>query len=329
MKTFIILVVALFSFSGCMEKKIQVVVPVKTLPSWYTNPLVSNNDTLYAVGEGSNKKDAISVALSEILATLSVSISSEFNTKTTSDTQGYNKTTSKEISSVVEKIRISNYKVTHSENFGFEKYLVAVSSDKRQLFLSLQRELEQKFESIKNRNTLVEKLNAIKQLSSYKKSINSLDGVKHMLLVMHSLNKNFDDSKYLKQIAFVENQYMSLLSKISFGITSNEDSKNLKSSISNGLSKLKYSINNINGKNHFNIFISSSTTKTSSYGFLLARSGISITVKDNTGNVVGSNKLNITGQSTQGYTIAKENIAVKLNTMIKEEGIAKVIGLDL
>ena len=61
----------------------------------------------------------------------------------------------------------------------------------------------------------------------------------------------------------------------------------------------------------------------------MARSVITITIKDNTGAIIGSNKLNITGQSSQGYGIAKENVAMKLNALIKEKGIAEVIGLEL
>ena len=80
---------------------------------------------------------------------------------------------------------------------------------------------------------------------------------------------------------------------------------------------------------HFNIMIKSDIQRASSYGFTLARSAISITIKDSSGAVIGSNKLNITGQSSQDFGIAKENIALKLNALIEKEGIAKVIGLQI
>ena len=59
----------------------------------------------------------------------------------------------------------------------------------------------------------------------------------------------------------------------------------------------------------------------------MARSAISILIKESKGNTIGSNKLNITGQSNGSYDIAKENVAVKLNALIEKEGISKVIGL--
>jgi len=45
--------------SGCAGSKPQVLVKEKTLPSWYTNPPLSSEQELYALGEGKDKKEAI------------------------------------------------------------------------------------------------------------------------------------------------------------------------------------------------------------------------------------------------------------------------------
>lgn len=331
MKTILSLFLTLFILSGCISQK-RAVVNNKELPAWYENPMTSTNSALYAVSQGDTKATAVNRALNEILARLSVSISSEFNTKTEvtrGSTETYNVSSSNEIKARINEIRISNYEIVNANDFGFERYLVQVKVDKRKLFFSLKNELEQKFTIIENEKTEVQKYNAIKQISTYKRALESLDYINNTLMVMNSLDSNFDDSLLLKKISAVQNRYDSLLSKISFSINSNKDAKNLKSTISKGLSAKNYKVNNSFGKNHFNIYLSSNTRKASSYGFDLARSAISITVKDYKGNIVGSNKLNITGQSTQGYKIAKENVAVKLNAMVKTNGIAKTIGLDI
>jgi len=331
MKTILTLFLTLFILSGCVSQK-RVVVNNKELPSWYENPMKSTNTTLYAVSQGDTKATAVNRALNEILARLSVSISSEFNTKTEvtrGTTETYNVSSSNEIKARINEIRISNYEIVNANDFGFERYLVQVKVDKRKLFLSLQNELEQKFTIIENEKTQVQNYNAIKKLNTYTKALESLDYINNALMVMNSLDSNFDDSLLLKKVVAVQNRYDLLLSKISFSINSNKDAKNLKSSISKGLSAKNYKVNNSTGKNHFNIYLSSNTSKAFSYGFNLARSAISITVKDYRGNVVGSNKLNITGQSTQGHKIAKENVAIKLNAMVKTNGIAKTIGLDI
>ena len=331
MKTILTLFLTIFVLAGCTSQK-RVVVNNKELPSWYENPMKSTNTALYAVSQGDTKATAVNRALNEILARLSVSISSEFNTKTEvtrGSAETYNVSSSNEIKARINEIRISNYEIVNANDFGFERYLVQVKVDKRKLFLSLQNELEQKFTIIENEKIQAQNYNAIKKLNTYTKALESLDYINNALMVMNSLDSNFDDSLLLKKVVAVQNRYDLLLSKISFSINSNKDAKNLKSSISKGLSAKNYKVNNSLGKNHFNIYLSSNTSKAFSYGFNLARSAISITVKDYRGNVVGSNKLNITGQSTQGERIAKENVAMKLNAMLKTNGIAKTIGLDI
>jgi hypothetical protein len=146
---------------------------------------------------------------------------------------------------------------------------------------------------------------------------------------MNVLKGSFESKNYLDKIEAINSDYERLLSGITFSISSDAESKNLQAPISRGLSAEKLQIKNSNGNKHLNIIISSKIEKADSYGFTLARSAIDITVKDHRGSVIGSNKLNITGQSTQGYEIAKESVAIKLNEKIKKDGIGKVIGLDL
>ncbi|WP_455756261.1 LPP20 family lipoprotein [Sulfurimonas sp.] len=331
MRIFISLFLTLIVLSGCGSQK-RIVVEKRELPVWYANPIKSTSTTLYAVGEGQNKQEAVTNALNNMASTLSVSLSSEFNTKSVvkdGTITSHQITSVNEINTKVNTIRITNYEIVNSKDFSFKRYLAEVKSDKRKLFSGLKKEIDQKLKMIQNKNSEVQNYNAIKRLVTYKDVNESTSDIKTTLLVMSSLNPSFNDAGYISKIQEIQNRYDRLLSKISFSIDSNSDAKNLKSSIANGLSAKKYSIKNGSGKNHFNIYLSSNTSKANSYGFDLARSAISITVKDNNGVIIGSNKLNITGQSTQGYTIAKENVAIKLNDMIKKDGIAKVIGLEI
>ncbi len=331
MKIILSLVILLFIVSGCSSKK-RVVVETKELPVWYLNPTQSNPNNLYAVGEGENKDAALANALNAMVATLGTTISSEYKRKVVAKdglVESYQSTSTNEVSAKVQEIRISNYEIINSKDFAFERYLVKVKSNKKKLFTSLEKELEQKFGIIQNRYMESKKYNAIKQLKYYKDSKNSTQNIKNILIVMHALDTSFKDSTYLDKLHIIENRYENLQSKISFSIGSNSDASKLKTAIADGLSIKKYKIKNINDKNHFNIYISSTTNRAKSYGFDLARSSISIKVQDSKGSVIGSSKLNITGQSTQGYKIAQENVAIKLHNMIKKEGIAKIIGLEI
>ncbi len=328
MRYFITLLSALLFLSACASQKQSVVASKKELPLWYKNPTKTSVFVMYATGEGESKEEAVAVALSAMASTLSVSISSQFKTKSIvqeGDIESSQTTSTNEVKSDVKKIRISNYEVVESEEIGFRKFVVLVKSEKRKLFESLKKELEQKFSLAKTGVTS----NVLKELGSYKEQINSLQDVPNMLTVMSVLDENFDGSKYIKKVKEIDEKYEKLLNSITFSIESDSESQNLKAPIQKGLSAKKLTIKESGGKNHFKIYIVSKTEQALSYGFSLARCAINISTKDYSGAIIGSNKLNITGQSTQGYNIAKENVAIKLSEMVKKEGIEKILGLEI
>ncbi len=67
-------------FFGCASKEVESV-QKKELPSWYLNPPKTTQTTLYALGEGEDTQEAIKNALNMMASTLSVSISSQFDSK--------------------------------------------------------------------------------------------------------------------------------------------------------------------------------------------------------------------------------------------------------
>jgi len=317
--------------SGCSTQKRVVVAEKKVLPSWYTNPPKSTSTELYAVGSGRDRQAAITDALTQMISTLSVSVSSKFSATTVVREGLVNSssgTYTDESTSEVKEIRISNYELLDSQNLGFKNYAVLVKSNKRKLFLSMKKEIEQNFKIIEAEKEGVKRLNMIKQLSFYKKSRDSLDSLPNTLTIMKELDGRFSGSKYLEKAEAIKAKYENLRATITFSIESNANAKNLIAPVAKGISAKKLNIAKSSGNKHFKIFIQSKIQRASSYGFTLARSAITIFVKEYTGNVIGSNKLNITGQSNSSYAIAKENVAVKLNALIKKDGIEKVIGLQ-
>lgn len=332
-KNFIFIVLPLvFFLFGCGSSKILELPQSKTFPSWYTTPPKTDKTTLYSTGEGKNRDEAVADALNMMASTLSVSIASQFNSKEVvreGSQNSYQSNVTNEIQSDVKKIRISQYELLNAEELGFRKYIVLIKSDKKKLFESLKTELNQKFELIDKELETMHSFNVIKQLGIYKKATNTLLDVPNILIVMNVLDSGFDSKYYLNRLKTLNIDYDRFLSSISFNIVARDESKNLISPISHGLGVKKLQIKNSRDDKHVTIFIKSDIQRASSYGFILARSAIEISAEDNKGSVIGSNKLNITGQSTQSYEAAKEGIAVKLNEMIKKEGIGKVLGLDL
>ncbi len=329
---YIYLVMALLLLGGCGGQKRVVVATEEKLPSWYTNPPKSNATDLYALGEGKNQKEAVAEALTAMVATLSVSVSSSFRANKVVREGRINSvdaTYKSDVASEVKKIHISNYEVLHAKSLGFKRYAVVVKSNKRKLFVSMKKELDQKFSSIDAQERTLLHSDALKLLHFYRVELASLKSMENTLLVMSSLNERFDADEYIRKMQILSSKYQTLSQNITFSFQANSAGKNLIAPLSKGLSQKHFTIKKSRGKYHFTIFVNATIQKANAYGFTLARAEIKVITKDYRGNIIGSNVLNITGQSSQGYAIAKQSIIIKLNALIQKEGIDKVLGLTI
>lgn len=317
--------------SGCSSKKEVTFASPKSLPSWYTNPPKTDNQILYEVGEGINKEDAINKALNFMASTLSVTIASEYTSHDsvrTGSVNSYQQDVDNTIKANVQATRISHYQIVESTEHSFRRYLVLIKSDKKQLFESMKKELNEKIALLKNQESSIKNKNVIEQLRFYKQADDDFASIVHSLNVMHVLNSDFDSSPYLEATNHYKNSYNDLRAKITFGFQSNGQGKNLIAPIKAGLSGKKLLVEERADHYHLVIAIDAKIEEAESMGFHLARSAISITTKNKAQTAIGSNKLNIVGQSTQGFAIAKENVAIQLQQLIDEQGIENILGLN-
>ena len=321
--------IALF-LSACGDSKHRVEVKEKTLPKWYLKPPVSNAQVMYGVGEGKDKQEALSNALSSLLATLSVSISSNYSAKTVvkeGRINSNNATYVNETHSEVKKIRISSYDVVQAQKLGFKKYAVLVKVDRAKFFRSLKKEIDQEFAIIEAWESTKKAKNALERLSFYNKEIAKLSDLQNRLIVMSVLDENFDSKPYLAKYEKLIHRKDKLVNSITFWIKSNY--KPLITPLAKGLSSQKFRIKKQYNKNHFDVVIHASMQKANSYGFYIIRSEISIVTKDSKNNTIATNMINITGQSSQSYAIAKQDVAKKLKKRVDKEGIAKILNINI
>ncbi len=330
---FFTIFVFIFFLSGCSSKEERAPLLKKELPSWYVNPPKDSKTTLYATGEGRDRKEAVADALNLLASTLSVSIESQFTLQQNVEegsVTSHQQSSQSQIKSVVERVRISNYEIVDSQEFGFKKYIVLIKSEKQKLFDSLKNELEQKFSAAQKELEFAKESHALRELEIYKKIKTEFVDAQNTLMVMHALQSDFNSLAYLKKAQSFRNLYDEQLSKISFSIVCDDGSKRLQAPIAEGLGLKKIQIKQkSNKREHFNIEVHSKTKESFAYGFNMASSAIEIVVKNAKDTIIGSNKLNITGQSIHNFEMAQESVAMKLDEMIKKEGIGKIIGLDL
>jgi len=329
---YLVFIALALAFSGCGSAKKEIKPLSNKMPSWYTHPPLSTATELYALGEGKDKKEAIAEALNYMSSTLSVSISSSYNAKTVVKEGRINSsdgTYKSDIQSDVKEIRISNYELINAKQLGFKRYAVVIKADKRKLFESMDQELKQKFALIKSKEKSLASANALSKLSFYKTTQNSLESLPNTLIVMNVLNSSFEGDEYIRETQILGSKYQELVQNISFWVTSSKNIDNLKAPIMKALSAKSLKVKESQSPMHFNIALNAKVQEANSYGFSLARAEITIVTKDIKGAVIGSNSLNLVGQSSQGYNIAKQNLSYKLNALIQKEGIAKVLGLDI
>jgi len=312
------------------EKRVEVA--QKKIPTWYMNPPPSTPSSLYAVGEGKSKKEAVDSALSFLASTLSVSISSSFNTKTVVKEGSVNSSDATYINqtqSDVKKIRITNYELLNVEQLGFKKYAVLIKADKKVLFDGLKNDIDQRLEIISKEEKSVQHENGLEQYSFYNKSLNAVADIPNSLSVMKVLNTTFNSSVYLQKLAKLQESYTATQGKISFSIIAQENTRRFSNSIGKGLTDEGFKIEANTNKYHFRIFVTANINRASAYGFDIARSNLSFVTKDYKNRVIATNVVHIDGQSSQGYKIALQDIVNKLNIRIEKEGIAEILKLNI
>jgi len=334
MKKWMILLMAMAVFFGGCATKQQIPIVKKELPSWYLKPPQTTDKTLYATGEGKDRKAALRDALSLLASTLSVYVESKFHSKATyndGEIKNYELQTSNEIKSSVKKIRISNYKVLHGEEFSFERYIVLIKVDKKQLFEILKKDVDNKFANIEKAKQRAENYSTIKQFKICKDAKNSLKDIKNTLLVMQSLDDKFDANIYTDEIQSIYDDYEKLQSRVVFVIKTDKKNSDLKEVVTSALNTklLQVVENSKSKKDTIKIYIKNTITQSKAYGFVMIRSVVLITLKDYRGNIIASNKIKFKTHSQKGYADARDKVAQKLYDMIQKDGIAKVLGLSI
>jgi len=326
----IILIIGML-FIGCGSTKQIEVVP-QALPSWYTMPPHSDAENLYALGDGKSKKEALTNALNNLLATLSVSLSSSYNAKTvvregTHTTTTQDATYENEVHAEVQKIRISNYEVLQEKKLGFNHYATLVRVEKDNLFVALKSDIDQKFSIFNHLYNSKATKYPLEKLKSYRNFIKEFQNIQNTLSVMSVLHPQFNQKHYIEKMAYIKKQSDDLHNAITFSFVATREAKKLLPVLSMGLSDAHYRIKNKKDKYHFTIYISLKIAYASSYGFHLARGVITVVTKDFHSVNIGTQTYNITGQSSQTKTIAKQDIAKRFAQLIKKKGIEKVLGI--
>ncbi len=326
------LLLAALVLGGCGGAKPRVSVAPKPLPEWFTHPPASDETTLYAAAEGTDRPSALNNALNRLAANLGVVIASQYASDITeirhngrSDTSA---TVKNSVQAEVKKIRITDYRIVRERQQGFRRYLVLIAADRKTIFNGIRNELDQKVGHYHQEEKALHGHNPLQQLLFYKKAAETSEAIDNTLLVLQTLDPAFDPAPYRSTLDRWKTGALDLQKRIRFSLHAKTPlAKRLAPVLREGLTSEHLLLGDKKGPGHFTVIIDTDTETAKSLGFFLARTSVSLKTVDDKGRTVAERKLDLIGQSSQSQGIARQNVAVKLKKILHKEGIFRLLGL--
>lgn len=332
MRPLLTLFILLILFTGCSHNKPSVAVAPKTLPAWYLDPPRSDGPFLYATGEGVDRQAAVNDALSMLASNLSITIASRYSaTATESRRNGQSETafsSTNEIRSEVEKIRISPYDIVQGREQSFRRYLVLVKADRRAIAKSMEQGLAALLLELENKETALGQSDALKKLFFYRDATEALTAERNKLRIVRLLDPSFDPEPFQAAERAYERRYLQMRNSIRFTLSARSHlAGKLLPVLREGINSLQLNVAGNTADDLFRIEVATRESYTMTMNLYLVRTSITLQTVDRRGDTVNSKTLQLVGQSSQNYAVAEENVGIKLKKLIRKEGILTVLGL--
>ena len=310
----ILVVLSIILLGGCAEPKVQTLHTEKTLPSWYLTPLLNNAEYIYGVGSGEDYDKSVKSALNNLISKLGISIKSTYKSNSNLQTgyrEYFTKKTSTDLTSEVKKIRISNYEIINTQKQKYDFYVTLVRSNKELFKKSLIDSTDQIYADIGFKNRNISKTNPLTRYKFYENASKTLHETLPTLLVINSLDENFDNKKYLSQIKTIDLELDLLQKNMRLYFTYSKGYELFTNALKSSINDSGISISTVSkeDKNQLEIYTSYKVNKSSSNGFFIARVSISITIKNYLGNTINTQVMNAIGHSTYSIEGAIDDAA--------------------
>ena len=225
---FLLTLLPLF-FINCSSQKISVKnnVSNEAYPSWYINPPENTQKFIYAIGSGSNRKEALNASLNSAAATLNVSVSSNYQHKESSETvQGkerYTNSSNEDLQINVNTVDFNEYKILQHQQRHDGQYIILISINKKQLYETMLHKIENSFLmlgiKLQNKNHDLEKI------LIYRQWLSSIESELDKTSLLHTLNPKFNDQVFITQYKSNLAAYNNLIENKRFKLVVNETSR--------------------------------------------------------------------------------------------------------
>jgi hypothetical protein len=194
-----------------------------TMPIWILNPIQSNAESYYAVGEGNSQNEAKISALNQIASEISVSVSSDLSVSKISTQGNYSKDVELNVKSSVEKIEFTSAQIEKS-HFYNGKFYSLVSVNKEILYNKKKSELDNNMSKIDVDWRLIQNQGVFALITKHESVDKSISDSLILTSLIKTINTSFNEKKYTDKLFYISEKMQNMKSNISACIQSNNAS---------------------------------------------------------------------------------------------------------
>jgi len=325
MKIFIVFIFSIF-FIGCSSNKN---IELNSYPSWYLNPIISDDSYLYGTGEDYTLEAAKNSALASIASSLSTTINSTFSkiesSNTLNEVETVNSSIINQINADSADIEFTHFKILKNETAS-NKFVVLVQVSRYKLFTFYKNKLDSLFDSIYNDLKDVNKKDPLTKASIYSRNLDLVPNITSLITISKSINNHFNTKPYFDKIISLQTSMNKAISKVKVSISADSNSTFFINTIKEALNDIDISIVDSNKANSF-VHIKNNFLNDELFGFKISKANLTLSYSNLNKNIISTNNISISGKSRYNHLKAKENCAIVLRKKIHQDDIFYILGL--
>jgi hypothetical protein len=304
---------------------------VGVMPDWILNPLRSNAQKYYAIGEGKTQEEAKISALNQIASEISVSISSSLEVNKKATQNSYTKDVQSTVNATVEQINFTSATI-EKNHFLNNRFYSLVSVNRSALFNASKSDLDKKMTEVDALWKFVQKDGVFELLVQEQKLSKLISETLVLSSLVKSINASFDEKPYDTKLNGIANSMRNQKSNMAV-VVSSSNANVYADVLKNSLAANGIKIVNSQALNSkmLKISISKSATqrfvKTTSAALkdaTFANVDIYIKTQNHLNKTVAQNVVKVTNISKTSYNDAVNNSS-KFQNVLDEEGLLFVL----
>lgn len=317
--------------TGCQQSKptVQPIAqPTQIIPAWFISPPKDNEVTLFGLGEGKTKDDAIQSALSNLAGKLGTEIHANEKLIKTQYTSAYRyneEINQQTIESTIHKITLNQYQIVEFKHFGYQQFLALVSSHKLLLRKSLQQTLDQQIRQYETEKLGLSSTTGFSHFQFYAKQQQNLAEFNNNLSALLTLRSSTNVQPYQNYLNDVQSNFAKSQQQTVFYINHPPTAKHIEKAVSDKLLQagLKTTQNAAEATNVIDIITSLKQTK--AYDFIILRERVELATTE-ANQSSGGNQFSLKGQGLS-LQQAQQQLAINFKNQLQQYNLETALGI--